>query len=55
MTVSQRSNVPWSSLGIINVIFVSPRKDLSFVSGVMTISPQLKVDEGGGPFKKFKL
>lgn len=54
-TVSQRSNVPRSSLGTINVIFVAPRKDLSSVSGVMTISPQSKVDEKGGSFKKFKL
>ena len=38
-TVSQRSNVPRSSLGTINVIFVAPREDPSFLSGVMTISP----------------
>lgn len=55
MTVSQRSNVPQSSLGTINVIFVAPRKGPSSVSGVMTISPQSKVDKEGGPFKKFKL
>ena len=55
MTVSQRSNVPRSSLGTINVIFVAPRKDPSSVSRVMTISLQLKVDKEGRPSKKFKL
>ena len=34
---------------------MAPRKVPSSVGGVMTISPQLKVDKEGGPFKKFKL
>ena len=50
---SQRGNVPWSSLGTINVIFAA--LDPSFVKGVMTISSQTKADEKGVPFKKFKL
>lgn len=40
---------------MIDVIFAAPRKDPSFVSGVMTISPLSKVDEKGRTFKKFKL
>ena len=39
---SQRNNVPWSSLGMFDVIFVAPRKDPNFVSGVMTIDNALK-------------
>ena len=39
---SQRHNVPWSSLGMFDVIFAAPRKDPNFVNGVMTIDNALK-------------
>ena len=55
MLGSQRSTVPRSFLGTINVIFAAPRKDPDSINGVMTISPQSKVEEEGRPLKKIKL
>lgn len=45
----QRSGASRSSLGTINVIFASPRKDFSSVKGVMTISSQLEGSEREAP------
>ena len=51
----ERDVVPQSSLGTINVIFMASMKDFNSTSGVMTISPQSKVNEKGGPHKKIRL
>lgn len=49
---TQRSGASQSSLGTINVIFASTRKDSISVSRVMMVSSQIKGNEGEAPLKK---
>ena len=55
VTRPQRSGAPQSSLGTINVIFATPRRESHPISGVMLVSPQLAKSKEETPHNKARV